>query len=216
MPPPPKSTRKKGDRGPERVTEEGLPVWWRPYFAAIAENGGFKVAAARTVGIDRSTPTQYLKDHPQFLPLFEAMMQEAMDAASDDLMAEAKRRGGPGFEEPVIHQGRLMYRICAGAGTPGELEGEEKRAECPYCHVPLFLVAGAFPEHPALDGNGQPIPLTVRKHSDTLLMFTLNARGRGTRNTNYTLDLSKLSTEQLQRLAAGEDPLDVLAVGKKG
>jgi hypothetical protein len=206
----PKVTKKKIA---PRVTSEDLPVWWRPYFAAIAGNGGFRGKAAEEVGIDRKTPTKYLEDHPGLVAQFETDMAAAMDEASDDLMAEAKRRGGPGYEEPVIHQGRLMYRICAGTGTKGGIDPAAP-FECPYCHIPLYLVAGKLPEHPALDAEGRPIPLTVRKHSDTLLMFTLNARGKGTRNTAYTLDLSNLSTEQLQRLAAGEDPMDVLAGGK--
>lgn len=198
-----------------RVTTAGLPVWWEPYFAAIASNGGFKVRAAEAIGISRQTPFRYLEDHPELAELYETTMQEAMDAASDDLMAEAKRRGGPGYEEPVIYQGRLMYLGCAGAGVRGPVDPDAPlQIPCPYCGVPLYLIDGKLPEHPALDAEGRPIPLTIRKYDPTLLMFTLNARGKGTRNNSYTLDLSALSTEQLQRLAAGEDPIDVLAGGK--
>lgn len=160
----PQVPAKKKAPSPRYVDRDGLPHWWRPYFAAIARNRGFKGLAAEQVGIDRKTPARYIEDHPELAERFEEDMQDALDAASERLMAEAVRRGEEGVDEPVFYKGKKVAK--------------------------------------------------VRKYSDTLLMFTLNARGKGTRNNSYTLDLSKLSTEQLQRLAAGEDPLDVLAGGK--
>lgn len=60
----------------------------------------------------------------------------------------------------------------------------------------------------------------VRKYSDTLLMFRLNATGYGTRQTAVTFDagrlftddvLQALSPDHLRRLAMGEDPLLIMA-----
>jgi hypothetical protein len=66
---------------------------------------------------------------------------------------EAFRRGVVGFEEPVIDKGRLAYRY--------ERYLDDDGAE----HYRLLL-----------DNHGQPIPLTVRKHSDALLGLVLKGR----------------------------------------
>jgi hypothetical protein len=142
---------------------DGLPKWWKAYFAAIASNGGFRYKAAEQVGIDKSTPAKYIEKNPHLKEQFDAAMTEALDQASESLMNEAVRRGRDGYEEPVFYLGKEVAK--------------------------------------------------VKKYSDTLLMFTLNARGKGTRNTSFTLDLTKLTDEQLRRLADGEDPVTVVASG---
>lgn len=150
-------------RKPATPPRDGLPRWWRAYFAAIADNGGFKGRAAAACKIDRTCPEKWVVDHPELKDLFDATMAEALEQASENLMAEAVRRGWKGVLEPVFHQGKKVA--------------------------------------------------TIRRFADTLLMFALNARGRGTRQApQYTLDLSRLTNEQLRRLADGEDPVSVVAM----
>ncbi|MCC6271636.1 MAG: hypothetical protein IT190_10195, partial [Microbacteriaceae bacterium] len=53
----------------------------------------------------------------------------------------------------------------------------------------------------------------------TAMIFFLKTIGRGrgymerVENRNYDIDLSKLTNEQLERVAAGEDPLQVVIDG---
>ena len=58
-----------------------------------------------------------------------------------------------GFEEPVVDKGRLAYRYERYVDSDGS-------------------------EHyrPVLDANGQPVPLTIKKHSDALLSLFLKGR----------------------------------------
>jgi hypothetical protein len=62
-----------------------------------------------------------------------------------------------GFEEPVVHQGRLqfVYERYEEEDANG-VKAEKWRM--------------------VLDENGQPIPLTTRKHSDALLAMYLKGR----------------------------------------
>ena len=80
-------------------------------------------------------------------------MEEGIDRAE----AEAFRRGVVGFEEPVIDKGRLAYRY-----ERYEVEDIDGHKEEKYRLL--------------LDEQGQPIPLTVRKHSDAMLGLVLKGR----------------------------------------
>jgi len=82
---------------------------------------------------------------------FKAAWDDAMETAIDKAEAEAYRRAVQGWHEPVIDKGRLAWAY--------------KRNE-----------DGTF--EAILDANGQPVPLTVRKHSDGLLTFVLKGRRR--------------------------------------
>ena len=109
--------------------------------------------AAKAVGIDRSTAWRRMEADPDF----RAAVDEAMEAGVDRAEQEAFRRGMTGFEEPVIDKGRLAYR---------------------YERYEATDINGLKQEHwrMVLDENGQPIPLTVRKHSDGLLSLVLKGR----------------------------------------
>lgn len=55
---------------------------------------------------------------------------------------------------------------------------------------------------------------TIVEYSDTLLIFLLKAHKRdvyGDTSRNVNIDLNNCSIEQLERIAAGEDPVKVLA-----
>jgi hypothetical protein len=122
---------------------------WKPAFlAALRELPVIKHACV-AVGIDRTTAWRTRKSDEAFAEAWDAAMEEGVDRAE----AEAFRRAVVGFEEPVIDRGRLAYRY--------ERYLDEEGAE----HYRLLL-----------DEHGQPIPLTVRKHSDVLLGLVLKGR----------------------------------------
>ena len=122
--------------------------WREPFLAALREYPVVQHACT-AVGIDRSTA--YRARHAD-----EALAKawdEAMEAGVDRAEQEAFRRGVVGFEEPVIDKGRLCYAHERYLDDDGQ---EQWRMR--------------------LDANGQPIPLTVRKHSDPLLALVLKGR----------------------------------------
>lgn len=80
---------------------------------------------------------------------FKAQMDHADELFADTLVDEAVKRGRDGHQEPVIFQGQLMYQI-------DPLTGEAK-----------------------VDDHGNPIPLTLTKRSDTVLLRLLEARSEG-------------------------------------
>jgi len=122
---------------------------WKPAFlAALRELPVIKHACV-AVGIDRTTAWRTRKSDEAFAEAWDAAMEEGVDRAE----AEAFRRAVVGFEEPVIDRGRLAYRY--------ERYLDDDGAE----HYRLLL-----------DEHGQPIPLTVRKHSDVLLGLVLKGR----------------------------------------
>lgn len=84
--------------------------------------------------------------HRQSDPAFAAAWLEAVDESNDLLEAEARRRAVEGVNEPVVHQGKI-------AGTWIDHEG---RPCSPH------------------DEGAKFVPVTVKKYSDTLLIFLLN------------------------------------------
>lgn len=82
---------------------------------------------------------------------FKAAWDDAMETAIDKAEAEAYTRAVQGWNEPVIDKGRMAYAYTRREDGTFEL---------------------------ALDPNGQPVPLTIRKRSDSLLQFVLKGRRR--------------------------------------
>jgi hypothetical protein len=105
--------------------------------------------ACKAVDIERSTAYRAREADEGFAKAWDEAQEDGIDRAEQ----EAFRRGVVGFEEPVIDKGRLAYRY--------ERYLDEEGAE----HYRLLL-----------DEHGQPIPLTVRKHSDALLGLVLKGR----------------------------------------
>jgi hypothetical protein len=81
-------------------------------------------------------------------PEFAEAWKAALDVATDTMEREARRRAIEGVHEPVVYQGQLAY---VAVDTKGE-----------YCP----------PDAP----GARLIPLTIKKFSDTLLIFLLKGR----------------------------------------
>ena len=128
------------------------PFDWKPaYLAALRQVPVIK-HACEAAGVDRTTAWRAREDEE-----FAKAEQEAMEEGIDRAEQEAFRRGVVGFEEPVIDKGRLAYR---------------------YERYEVEDIDGHKTEHYriCLDEHGQPIPLTVRKHSDAMLGLVLKGR----------------------------------------
>ncbi len=122
---------------------------WKPAFLAALRELPVIRHACEAVGIDRVTAWRAKQADEEFAAAWDDAMEEGIDRAEQ----EAFRRGVVGFEEPVLHQGRLQYVYERYEDENGQ---EQYRL--------------------VLDANGQPIPLTTRKHSDALLALFLKGR----------------------------------------
>lgn len=134
------------------------PFPWQSAFLAALRQTPVVLHACEAVQINRSTAYDARKASPEFAKRWDDALQDGVDRAE----AEAFRRGVSGFEEPVIDKGKLAYRheryivTHTNADTGEEVEEEKWRL--------------------VLDDTGQPVPLTVRKHSDPLLALVLKGR----------------------------------------
>lgn len=177
-----------------------IPYAWTEAFLAALREYPVMRHACEAAGIARSAVhTRQQKDKD-----FAKAVEEAMEEGVDRAEKEAMRRAVVGFEEPVIHQGRLQFVYERYLDAEGK---EQYRM--------------------LLDANGQPIPLTVRKHSDALLGLVLKARRKsyGTERTELTSPDGSMSpvdeTSRAARVAqllaaarerkAAEDSFDDLA-----
>lgn len=132
-----------------KLTPERLTA----FCAALSETGQVKKACA-AVGISAYTAYEWRKNIPDFADAWA----NAMKVAVLGMESEAIRRAVDGIDEPVIHQGQFQYKYDYDAIDP---ETGEK-------YHPTFA--------PVLrDADGHPQYATVKKYSDTMLIFTLKA-----------------------------------------
>jgi hypothetical protein len=134
------------------------PYDWKSLFLIALAQMPVIGHACDAAGVHRSTATRAREGDEEFARAWDEAMATGIDLAEQ----AAFKRGVLGFEEPVIDKGRLAYRYerVVAKATHAEA-GEEVETET---------------WRMALDANGQPIPLTVRKHSDALLSLILKGR----------------------------------------
>lgn len=125
------------------------PIDWRTVYLEALRNVPVIKHACEAAGVDRSTAWRARDSDPEFAQAEREAMEEGIDRAEQ----EAFKRAVVGFEEPVVHQGRLQYVF-------------ERYVDS----------EGAEHYRPVLDANGQPVPLTIKKHSDALLALFLKGR----------------------------------------
>jgi hypothetical protein len=124
---------------------------WRPIFLKALHEYPVIRHACEVADIERSTAYRARDSDEEFAKAWD----EAIEVGIDKAEQEAYRRAVHGWHEPVIDKGRLAW---AYQRTVDE-DGKETYS-------------------PVLDANGQPVPLTVKKHSDGLLQFVLKGRRR--------------------------------------
>lgn len=164
------------------------PFDWKPIFLAALRDVPVIAHACAAVGIERSTAYRAREADEDFAKAMEEALEDGVDRAE----AEAFRRGVVGFEEPVIDKGRLsyVYERCEVEDVNG------------FKHEQWRL---------ALDDQGKPIPLTVRKHSDALVALILKGRRKrvyadrteltGAEGAPVVIDETKRSARVAQLLA---------------
>jgi hypothetical protein len=123
------------------------------FCAALAETGQVGRASA-AVGVTRQCAYKWRKEDLDFALAWDEAMQIAIRGLED----EAIRRGRDGTDEPVVHQGQFAPLIDYDAIDP--LTGEK--------YIPQLAPVKR-------NADGSPALATVKKYSDTLLIFTLKA-----------------------------------------
>ena len=131
---------------------------WKPAFLAALREVPVLRHGCDVTGVHRTTVHKAREANPEFDKAVEQAMEDGVDRAEQ----EAFRRAVVGYEEPVIHQGNVTPMMAPVFGVDGEpvindLTQTQKWA-------------------PVLDQTGRPVPLTIRKHSDSLLSLVLKGR----------------------------------------
>lgn len=129
------------------------------------EKGHTIVYSCELAGVARKMFYVHRHDNPAY----NERVEEAYRAGIEMLEEEARRRGHDGHDALVVHQGRPCYHT-----RPVEQHAYSDDGQ------PLFNEDGepimSVTHELILDANGKPIPLTEKKYSDNLLMFTMKAR----------------------------------------
>lgn len=128
-------------------------IGWKPIFIKALSEYPVIRHACEAAGIERSTAYRARESDEEFAAAWDEAMENAIDKAEQ----EAYRRAVHGWNEPVIDKGRLAY-----------------------AYERIVDEDGKETYRPVLDANGQPVPLTIKKHSDGLLQFVLKGRRRNT------------------------------------
>jgi hypothetical protein len=132
------------------------------FCAALAETCNVGKAAG-AVGISRYTAYKWRQDDPDFASRWD----EAMRAGLLTLEDEMHRRAIEGVAEPVLHQGQPTYLTEHYKDNEGKDQVRVRR-----------------------DEHGQPIPMTVRKYSDTLAIFLAKAHAPDKYRENSKVELA--------------------------
>lgn len=126
---------------------------WVPAFLLALRQLGTQAAACRQVGVSYAAVSAARKADADFAAAFD----EALEESSDVLEGELLRRAVEGHHEAVIYQGQatLVYERDANGRVLKDEDGAPKLK---------------------LDEHGNPVVLTVRKPSDSLLLAAVKAR----------------------------------------
>jgi len=126
---------------------------WREPLLAFLRADPFVTKASDAIGIDRTVVWRARQADPEFDKAVREALAEGQALVAERVEQEVLRRGLEGFYEPVVHQGRISY-----------------------AHERYVDEDGKEQYRPVLDANGQHVPLTIRKVSDTLLLAAAKAR----------------------------------------
>lgn len=130
-------------------------------FCAALASGAMVGEAAAEASINRATAYNWREADADFA----AAWDEALQAGTEILEVEATRRAVQGVEEPVVHQGQL---------TP--IYERDEHGQVRMHQVPTADGTPVWMPVQARNPDGTLRYLTVRKPSDTLMIFLLKAR----------------------------------------
>ncbi len=138
------------------------------FLAQYREHGNLTLAS-EAAKVARTVHYRWLEDED-----YRRLFEEAAEAATDRLLAEARRRALEGVSEPVLYQGMLCYEQTAN-GKRGKQIVLQRYSD----NLLMFLIKGARPEQYRDTWKGEI------KHSGAI------SRGP---------DLSRLTDEELRDL----------------
>jgi len=147
-----------------KLTPEKLTA----FCAALAETAQVS-KACKAVDISRVTAYQWRKQDLDFALAWDEAMQIAVSGLED----EAIRRARDGVDEPVVHQGQFTPLVDYDAID--ELTGEK--------FIPQLAPVKR-------NSDGSPQLATIKKYSDTLLIFTLKAHAPQKYRDNTSIELT--------------------------
>lgn len=137
-----------------------MDAWVNPFLESLRACG-VQAKAARAAGVAYGT----VQHRRQADADFAAACEEALAEASDAALEELRRRAIEGVAEPIVHQGQIAFEVerdergepvrDAVQDAEGKVIGHRTRLK--------------------LDDHGRPIPVTVRKPSDQLLLALVKA-----------------------------------------
>ncbi len=116
--------------------------WVEPFLRHLADTGNVR-ASCQVATVPRSVAYELRHKDASFALAW----RHALDDATDDLEAEARRRAKDGVDEPVIYQGEMMGVWVSPDGTATKRKRRGSRF----------------------------VPLTVKKYSDNILILLLKA-----------------------------------------
>lgn len=131
-----------------RVYIARMNLWINLFLESLARTG-IVSQACRDADISNTQAYTLRKKDGDFAAAWDEAMEQAVDVAE----AEVWRRGVHGYDEPLTHQGRISWK------------GEEYRDD-----------EGCIRWRRVHDADGNPIPETVKKHSDALLALLVKGR----------------------------------------
>lgn len=134
-------------------------------FLDALKRTGIIAAACRASGVSYTQVNMLRKANDDFA----AAWDEAIEQATDALETEARRRALEGYEEPVIHQGTMSP--VWERDLDGQIVMETYDTEVKDKTNGNLPIKAQRPKQLIIDGK--PQWLTIRKHSDPLLMFLL-------------------------------------------
>ncbi len=161
------------------------------FLSALAD--GATVGEATTeAGINRATAYRWKESDAEFA----AAWDESLEEGTELLEREAVRRAVHGVEEPVVYQGQLtpIYEHNPD-GTLRMVETRERNAAGRMVTVQKPVQA--------VDAEGNPRFLTIRKPSDTLMIFMLKSRRPNTYRERGSIDHTSGGKPLAPAVAAG-------------
>lgn len=134
------------------------PYDWKVIFLEALRNMPVIRHGCDAAGVNRTTAWRARETDEEFAKAWDDALADGVDKAEQ----AAFLRAVDGFEEPIVYQGRIMWRY--------EVQRDEEGN-------PVIDELTGTPKYvPVLDATGNPVPQTIRKHSDALLALILKGR----------------------------------------